>query len=271
MPLPSSHLALTPLCESQPALARTYFLAKARGTINMYGGVRRALGANLARSAAAGGPARQAGSSLTFRRAGLAAEVPASWGSQPVLRPFSVLSNTSTSAASRFMAQLQQKAPQQATLVPSWVAAAQPQRHPIGVAQEAAALAHNPASATLESVRKGGMVFEIGLTFTFMHYQSIFIYFARGLFQAFRPLLILFVFGQILKAVFFVAGAPIWCSFYSIWMFEVIYGLAQCAISFIFIASFYNNLLFARARPTIAQFMRQQRDNLCRLARTIVQ
>merc|ERR1719297_431943 len=111
------------------------------------------------------------------------------------------------------------------------------------------------------------MVFEIGLTFTFMHYQSIFIFFARGLFQAFRPLLILFVFGQILKAVFFVAGAPIWCSFYSIWMFEVIYGLAQCAISFIFISFFYNNLSFARARPALNHIFRSQRDKLMQAAK----
>merc|ERR1719461_260923 len=109
------------------------------------------------------------------------------------------------------------------------------------------------------------MVFEIGLTFTFMHYQSIFIFFARGLFQAFRPLLILFVFGQILKAVFFVAGAPIWCSFYSIWMFEVIYGLAQCAISFIFISFFYNNLSFARLRPALSHALRQQRQKFANL------
>lgn len=67
-----------------------------------------------------------------------------------------------------------------------------------------------------------------------------------SLFEAFRPLLILFIFGQIIKAqllclwklsswkdtqwhdsklifaeaVFFIAGAPIWMSFYSIWLFE---------------------------------------------------
>merc|ERR1719499_2731207 len=113
------------------------------------------------------------------------------------------------------------------------------------------------------------MVFEIGLTFTFMHYQSIFIFFARCLFQAFRPLLILFVFGQILKAVFFIAGAPIWFSFYSIWLFEVGYGLAQCAISFIFISFFYNNLSFARIRPTLAHMIRQQREKLSRAARLL--
>lgn len=125
------------------------------------------------------------------------------------------------------------------------------------------------AATILKTASTNAMVFEIGLTFTFMHYQSIFIFFARGLFQAFRPLLILFVFGQILKAVFFVAGAPIWCSFYSIWMFEVIYGLAQCAISFIFICSFYNNLSFARLRPALRQVLRQERDRLQRATRCL--
>merc|ERR1719468_196959 len=109
------------------------------------------------------------------------------------------------------------------------------------------------------------MMFEIGFTFCFLHYQSIFIGVCRCLFQSFHPLLILFVFGQILKAVFFIAGAPIWLSFYSIWIFEVIYGLAQCAISFIFISFFYNNLSFARMRPAITQMMRQQREKLANM------
>merc|ERR1719316_938570 len=109
------------------------------------------------------------------------------------------------------------------------------------------------------------MIFEIGLSFTFLHYQSIFIGVMRCLFQAFRPLLILFVFGQILKAVFFIAGAPIWFSFYSIWLFEVGYGLAQCAISFIFISFFYNNLSLARAGPALRQFFRQKGEQLARL------
>merc|ERR1712004_480048 len=95
------------------------------------------------------------------------------------------------------------------------------------------------------------------------HYQSIFIGVMRCLFQSFRPLLI--VFGQILKAVFFVAGAPIWLSFYSIWLFEVIYGLAQCAISFIFISFFYNNLSFARMRPALGQMLRQSRQRIANM------
>merc|ERR1712160_231330 len=99
--------------------------------------------------------------------------------------------------------------------------------------------------------------------------QSIFIGVMRCLFQSFRPLLILFVFGQILKAVFFVAGAPIWLSFYSIWLFEVSYGLAQCAISFIFISFFYNNLSFSRMRPALGQYFRGQHEKLARIARAL--
>merc|ERR1719201_2010555 len=121
----------------------------------------------------------------------------------------------------------------------------------------------------MEAARSKGMVFELGLSFVVLHYQSIFIGVMRCVFQSFRPLLILFVFGQILKAVFFIMGAPIWCSFYSIWLFEVGYGLAQCIISFIFISFFYNNLSFARIRPTLAQFFRQQRDKLARSARAL--
>merc|ERR1719383_284906 len=55
----------------------------------------------------------------------------------------------------------------------------------------------------VENVRKDGLVFEIGITYTVMHYQTIGIAFMRGTFQSFRPLLILFIFGQILKSVFF--------------------------------------------------------------------
>merc|ERR1712050_825703 len=122
--------------------------------------------------------------------------------------------------------------------------------------------ANSAVEQAADAVRSDGMVFEVGLSFVVLHYQSIFIGVMRCLFQSFRPLLILFVFGNILKAVFFVAGAPIWLSFYSIWLFEVIYGLAQCAISFIFISFFYNNLCFARMRPALSQMIRQQRQKL---------
>merc|ERR1712113_144632 len=131
-----------------------------------------------------------------------------------------------------------------------------------------AMLKESPASdvGAVGMARSNAMVFEIGLTFVFSHYVSIFQSFARCLFQSFRPLLILFVFGQIIKAAFFAMGAPLWFSFYSIWLFEVGYGLAQCAISFIFISFFYNNLSFARIRPSLGHMFRQQKDKFMRAA-----
>merc|ERR1719231_1523142 len=121
---------------------------------------------------------------------------------------------------------------------------------------ETAASAQQAAAAVVETAKSEAMVFQLGLSFVVLHYQSIFIGVMRCLFQSFRPLLILFVFGQILKAVFFIMGAPIWFSFYSIWLFEVGYGLAQCAISFIFISFFYNNLSFARLRPSLGRMLK---------------
>merc|ERR1719231_1888473 len=129
---------------------------------------------------------------------------------------------------------------------------------------ETAASAQQAAASIVETAKSESMVFEIGISFVMLHYQSIFIGVMRCLFQAFRPLLILFVFGQILKAVFFIAGAPIWMSFYSIWLFEVTYGLAQCAISFIFISFFYNNLSMARIRPALSQMLKQHREKFAR-------
>merc|ERR1711862_786484 len=123
--------------------------------------------------------------------------------------------------------------------------------------------------AIVEHVRREGMIFEIGILFTLTHYIHIFQSVARGLFQSFRPLLILYVFSHTLKAVFFIAGAPIWFSFYSIWMFEVGYGLFQCLLSMIFIGTFYGNLLFPRVRPTMTAMLRQQKDKLARAARMV--
>eukprot|EP00746_Dinoflagellata_sp_MGD_P167500 gnl/MRDRNA2_/MRDRNA2_98178_c0_seq1.p1 gnl/MRDRNA2_/MRDRNA2_98178_c0~~gnl/MRDRNA2_/MRDRNA2_98178_c0_seq1.p1 ORF type:complete len:221 (+),score=28.94 gnl/MRDRNA2_/MRDRNA2_98178_c0_seq1:93-755(+) len=127
---------------------------------------------------------------------------------------------------------------------------------PVAAAQPPVMTAAHLTSA-VEQAQKSGMVFEIGLSFVVSHYIHIFISLSRCLFQAFRPILIAFVFGQILKAVFFVMGTPIWLSFYSIWMFEVFYGLVQCIISFIFISFFYNNLSFQQMRPALRAYTRQ--------------
>jgi len=186
---------------------------------------------------------------------------------QRLLRPFSVLGTCRQAWNNPALSKVAEKA-----LAPG---ASKVGKSALDVATPSALASTPPTTAApavvaegvMDSLRSKGMVFEIGISFVFLHYQSIFIGVMRCLFQSFRPLLILFVFGQILKAVFFVAGAPIWLSFYSIWLFEVIYGLAQCAISFIFISFFYNNLSMARLRPALSYVMRQQREKLSRAAR----
>merc|ERR1719316_2337392 len=147
----------------------------------------------------------------------------------------------------------------------SIVTQAAPQASTVQTAAVAKAITE--AGAAADTVRRSGMILEIGITFKLTHYIHIFQSFARGLFQSFRPLLILYVFSHILKAVFFIMGAPLWFSFYSIWMFEVGYGLFQCLLSVIFIGTFYGNLLCPRVRPTMTAMMRQQREKLARATR----
>jgi len=188
---------------------------------------------------------------------------------QPALRPFSVLGGSPWSTAEKASLALRsaeaQRSAAAAQQIAAPVAEAVSQNSPQAVADQAAI----SAEGAIDKMRADNMVFEIGITFTFMHYQTVFIGVMRCLFQSFRPLLILFVFGQILKAVFFIAGAPIWFSFYSIWLFEVGYGLAQCAISFIFISFFYNNLSFARTRGSLGYFLRAQREKLARASKAL--
>jgi len=229
----------------------------------MYGGLRRGLGL---------------GSRLAQQQASLALRAPGPKqafciGARPLTRPFGALGgNAFQQLAAVQKAASVQAAPaleSRAVPLPSSAPAVGRLAAEQAQAVEGAESTVVPGGKLMDTARSSSMVFEIGLTFTFLHYQSIFIGVMRCLFQAFRPLLILFVFGQILKAVFFIAGAPIWFSFYSIWLFEVGYGLAQCAISFIFISFFYNNLSFARVRPTLAHMLRQQREKLSRAAQLL--
>lgn len=44
--------------------------------------------------------------------------------------------------------------------------------------------------------------------------------------------------GYVAKFAFFLMGAPMLVSFYSVWLFEVGYGLAQCVLSVIFVGVF---------------------------------
>ena len=142
-----------------------------------------------------------------------------------------------------------------------------------GVAlNEAAAAAANthvtPAQQKLvNQVAKQGLIFELSLTWILGAYQHVFIGLIRNTFYTFRPIIILFVFGQILKMAFFAMGAPMLLSFYSIWMFEVFYGLLQCALSFIFISQYYNNVCFAnRARPAMRRLQDQWMPKMKQLA-----
>lgn len=212
----------------------------------MFGGLSRCLGQGVRRTA--GSFARQA------LRTPVAFEAMPKTFNAPMMRPFSVL-------GTNYMRFINQQTPN----VPK------PAVEPLKAIQEANVVAKDTGVAgVVDTCKRDSMVFEIGISFVVLHYQSIFIGVMRCLFQAFRPLLILFIFGQIIKAVFFIAGAPIWMSFYSIWLFEVTYGLAQCAISFIFISFFYNNLSFARIRPALRQMLRQQKDKLAQAARALL-
>jgi len=210
----------------------------------MLGGLSRCLGQGMRRTA--GSFARQA------LRTPVAMEAMPKTFNAPVMRPFSVLGTNYM----RFIS------PQLPTMP-------KPTVEPPKAIQETSMVMPKDAGV-VDMCKRDSMVFEIGISFVVLHYQSIFIGVMRCLFQAFRPLLILFIFGQIIKAVFFIAGAPIWMSFYSIWLFEVTYGLAQCAISFIFISFFYNNLSFARIRPALRQMLRQQKDKLSHAARALL-
>jgi len=180
-----------------------------------------------------------------------------SWATgRPLVRPFSALIKTPW----------QQFAARHAVAPVTKCAA--PQAAPI--AQPVATKAAAEAGASVDAIRESGMIFEIGITFTLSHYIHIFQSLARGLFQSFRPLLILYVFSHILKAVFFIMGAPLWFSFYSIWMFEVGYGLFQCLLSLIFIGTFYGNLLMPRVRPTMTALVKQQKEKLARAAQMLM-
>lgn len=109
-----------------------------------------------------------------------------------------------------------------------------------------------------KKVSEQGLVFEFSFTWVLKQYQDLLIGFARNLFQTTRPLLILFVMGQILKGAFFAMGAPMLLSFYSIWMFEVFYGIGQCVISFIFVNLFYNNMSYLGSKTSAGVMAKSQ-------------
>jgi len=97
-----------------------------------------------------------------------------------------------------------------------------------------------------------GLVVEVSVLWLKDALQNLVVGMARNLFYTFRPVLMLFVFGQLLKVGMFAMGAPMLMSFYSVWLFEVFYGLLQVFLSFIFVGLFYNDIAFCGGRNTSA-------------------
>jgi len=109
-----------------------------------------------------------------------------------------------------------------------------------------------------------GLVFELSISWILGAYQHVAVGVLRNTFYTFRPIIILFAFGIVLKATFFAMGAPMFLSFYSVWMFEVFYGILQLILSFIFVSNYYNNLAFQGAgiRP-VARLLRHRAKQQC--------
>jgi hypothetical protein len=53
--------------------------------------------------------------------------------------------------------------------------------------------------------------------------------------------------GNALKLAAFAFQFPV--SFYSVFFFEVFYGIMQLAVSFVFVCLFHNNIMFRRVLP----------------------
>ncbi|KAF4660993.1 hypothetical protein FOL46_005897 [Perkinsus olseni] len=92
----------------------------------------------------------------------------------------------------------------------------------------------------IAEVTNKSAIFEISVGVVVAQYKQIFLSLMRNIFQSFRPLLITVIMGNMLKMAAFLMQFPI--SFYSIFFFEVFYGMAQLAISFVFVCFFHNNM-----------------------------
>lgn len=56
--------------------------------------------------------------------------------------------------------------------------------------------------------------------------------------------------GNALKLAAFAFQFPV--SFYSVFFFEVFYGIMQLAVSFVFVCLFHNNIMFRRVLPRMS-------------------
>merc|ERR1719253_1905678 len=100
-------------------------------------------------------------------------------------------------------------------------------------------------TTTAPLIANKAAIFELSLSFVVSHYMHIFIGFARNVFQCFRVVLALMIFGQMLKVLVFLLNVPI--SLYAIFFFEAFYTLLQILVSFIFVCQFHTNVAFRPA------------------------
>ncbi|CAD7952049.1 unnamed protein product [Amoebophrya sp. A25] len=113
------------------------------------------------------------------------------------------------------------------------------------------------AGATLtNTVAKKGLIFEFSMMWVVTAWKEILVGVIRNTAYTFRPVALFFVMGYVVKFLFFLMGAPMLVSFYSVWLFEVGYNLAQCFLSVIFLTQLtYMDLSF---RGTMRPLMRLQ-------------
>ncbi|EER00515.1 wd-repeat protein, putative [Perkinsus marinus ATCC 50983] len=135
------------------------------------------------------------------------------------------------------------------------------------VTQKVSATGLLPAfKSKIAEVTNKSAIFEISVGVVLAQYKQIFLSLMRNIFQSFRPLLITVIMGNMLKMAAFLMQFPV--SFYSIFFFEVFYGMAQLAISFVFVCFFHNGMsLQTRARQ---QLLRTMSRNLRRFKHMMI-
>lgn len=99
-----------------------------------------------------------------------------------------------------------------------------------------------PMSSAQTKVATNGLVFEFSVAWVLGALQNAVLGLGRNLLYTYRPLVMLFIMGNLMKVAFFLCGAPMLISFYSVWLFETAYNLLQCALSFIFVNMYYNDM-----------------------------
>lgn len=141
------------------------------------------------------------------------------------------------------------------------------------LAEEGSAEVEDSKTKIQQRARIGeqGLVFEFSLMWVLTAWKEIAVGVIRNTAYTFRPVALFFVMGYVVKFLFFLMGAPMLVSFYSVWLFEVGYGLAQCFLAVIFLTQLtYMDLSF---RGTLRPFLRLQTkrllDHASRLARKL--